>query len=174
MLRQFKVDALFMPDYQALYPDEYLYKVKESVLSQRFCGAHRPGHFDGVLTVVMKLLNIVQPRNAYFGEKDYQQMLLIRGMTEAFFMPVNILACPVVREADGLAMSSRNQRLDAEQRQQASGLYRALKNSESPQQARLELERAGFTVDYVEDFLGRRLAAASLGATRLIDNVPIE
>lgn len=174
MLRQCKVDALFMPDYQALYPDEYLYKVKESVLSQRFCGAHRPGHFDGVLTVVMKLLNIVQPRNAYFGEKDYQQMLLIRGMTEAFFMPVNILACPVVREADGLAMSSRNQRLDAEQRQQASGLYRALKNSESPQQARLELERAGFTVDYVEDFLGRRLAAASLGATRLIDNVPIE
>jgi pantoate--beta-alanine ligase len=95
-------------------------------------------------------------------------------MTEAFFMPVNILACPVVREADGLAMSSRNQRLDAEQRQQASGLYRALKNSKSPQQARLELERAGFTVDYVEDFLGRRLAAASLGATRLIDNVPIE
>lgn len=168
------IDAVFMPDYPSLYPDDYHYRVSETGLSQRLCGAHRPGHFDGVLTVVMKLLNIVRPDKAYFGEKDYQQLLLLRGMQEAFFLPVTIVACPLVREADGLAMSSRNHRLDAQQRQQAPALFRALKNADSADNARRELERSGFVVDYVEDFHGRRLAAASLGATRLIDNVPLE
>lgn len=173
LLRQQEVDAVLMPTYQEMYPDDYRYRVSENELSQRFCGAHRPGHFDGVLTVVMKLLNIVRPHNAYFGEKDFQQLQLIRGMVAAFFLSVEIRSCPVVREADGLAMSSRNQRLDAAQRQKAALLYRALRHGSSPQQVRDELEQAGFAIDYVQDFDGHRLAAASLGATRLIDNVPI-
>jgi pantoate--beta-alanine ligase len=174
MLERRKVNAVFMPEYPTLYPNGFVYRVSESELSHRLCGEHRPGHFDGVLTVVMKLLNIVRPHNAYFGEKDFQQLVLIRGMIEAFFMPVTIHVGPVMRELDGLALSSRNRRLDAEQRQRASSLYRVLRSAKSPQQARLELEKAGFEVDYVADFHGRRLAAAKLGATRLIDNVPIE
>jgi pantoate--beta-alanine ligase len=119
LLRQQEVDAVFMPPYQEMYPDDYRYRVSENELSQRLCGEHRPGHFDGVLSVVMKLLNLVRPDRAYFGEKDYQQLQLIRGMVAAFFLPVEIRSCPVVREADGLALSSRNQRLDAVQRPKA-------------------------------------------------------
>ena len=174
MLEECGVDAVFMPDFLNLYPDEFHYRVSETVLSQRLCGAYRPGHFDGVLTVVMKLFNIVRPDNAYFGEKDYQQLLLVRGMAQAFFIPVNIVSCPVVRETDGLAMSSRNFRLDALQRRKAPALFRILKIAGDAQSARHELEREGFAVDYVEDFYGRRLAAASLGQVRLIDNVLIE
>jgi pantoate--beta-alanine ligase len=174
ILRDARVDAVLMPGYAALYPDDYRYRVAETGLSQQFCGAHRPGHFDGVLSVLMKLFHLVRPATAYFGEKDYQQLQLVRGMCEAFFLPVEIRACPVVREADGLAMSSRNRRLDAHQRQQAAGLYRALRQGKNPQQVQDLLEQAGFTVDYVADFQGRRLAAASLGAVRLIDNVPLQ
>jgi len=174
LLQECGVDAVFMPDFHDLYPDDFHYRVSETALSQRLCGAHRPGHFEAVLTVVMKLFNIVRPDNAYFGEKDYQQLLLVRGMTRAFFMPVNIVSCPVVRETDGLAMSSRNLLLDARQRRKAPALFQILKSADSAQSARQELEQKGFAVDYVEDFEGRRLAAASLGTTRLIDNVPIE
>ena len=145
----------------------------ESDFSQRLCGAHRPGHFDGVLTVVMRLLNLVRPDNAYFGEKDYQQLQLIRDMVAAFFMPVNIVACATVREADGLAMSSRNQHLDASRRQQAAALYATLKQSRTAVEAKQLLTGRGFDVDYVEDIADRRLAAARLGSTRLIDNVEI-
>ncbi len=174
LLEDIGVDGVFMPDYELLYPDDFSYRVTESSLSDRLCGKHRPGHFDGVLTVVMKLLNIIRPDKAYFGEKDYQQLQLISGMVEAFFMPVEIVACPVIREADGLAMSSRNQLLNAEQRETAGMLYRSLSTSQDISQVRKQLEQNGFIVDYVEDLNGRRLAAASLGTTRLIDNVPIE
>ena len=148
-------------------------KVTENEFSRRLCGAHRPGHFDGVLTVVMRLLNLVRPDNAYFGEKDYQQLQLIRDMTAAFFMPVNIVACATVREPDGLAMSSRNQRLNERQRMQAASLYASLKTCPSADQAREELSRLGFEIDYIEDMAKRRLAAVRLGNTRLIDNVEI-
>jgi len=173
VLKDCGVDGVFMPEYGMLYPDDFQYRVSESKLSRRFCGAHRPGHFEGVLTVVMKLLNIVRPDNAYFGEKDYQQLQLVRGMTRAFFLPVNIVPCPIVREADGLAMSSRNRRLDEEQRRKAPALFRILNDAASAEAAKAELEGLGFEVDYVDEFQGRRLAAASLGATRLIDNVPV-
>ena len=166
-------DIVLMPDAAQVYRDDYRFKVTESEFSRRLCGAHRPGHFDGVLTVVMRLLNLVGPDNAYFGEKDFQQLQLIRDMVDAFFMPVNIVACPTVREADGLAMSSRNQLLDAQQRARAPGLYAALKSSHTADEARQKLAAEGFVVDYVEDLDHRRLAAARLGSTRLIDNVEI-
>ncbi len=167
------VDAVLMPDATQIYPDNYRFKVTESEFSQQLCGAHRPGHFDGVLTVVMRLLNLVKADNAYFGEKDYQQLQLIRDMTTAFFMPVNIVGCATVREPDGLAMSSRNQHLDNRKRAQAAKLYTALKHSRSANEARQTLLAQGFEVDYVEDIAGRRLVAAQLGSTRLIDNVEI-
>jgi len=168
------VDFTFMPSFDAIYPDDYRYRVSENSLSRRFCGAHRTGHFDGVLTVVMRLLNLVRPQRAYFGEKDYQQLLLVRGMAEAFFMDVDIVACPIVREADGLALSSRNRRLDPHQRAQAPFLHRTISQSPDAQTAWAALERAGFEVDYVEDFGHRRLAAARLGEVRLIDNIDLE
>lgn len=167
------VDAVFMPDYDSLYPDAYTYRVSESAFSEWLCGAHRPGHFDGVLTVVTKLFNIIRPTRAYFGEKDYQQLQLVRGMVAAFFMPVEIIACPTVRETDGLAMSSRNQRLGGQDRLRASGFYRTLRTADDADSARERLEDLGFDVDYVEDWQGRRLGAVHLAGVRLIDNVPI-
>lgn len=167
------VDAVLMPDTAQIYQDDYRFKLSESDFSRRFCGAHRPGHFDGVLTVVMRLLNLVRPDNAYFGEKDYQQLQLIRDMVAAFFMPVNIVACATVREADGLAMSSRNQHLDENDRIKAAAFYATLRQSQTPDEARKTLAGQGFDVDYVEDIPGRRLAAVRLGCTRLIDNVEI-
>jgi pantoate--beta-alanine ligase len=166
-------DFLLYPDAEALYRDGYRYQVDESSLSRELCGAHRPGHFKGVLTVVMKLLGLAQATRAYFGEKDYQQLELVRGMADAFFLPTAIVACPTVREADGLAMSSRNLKLTPDERERAPALARTLRRARSAHEARSELERLGFTVDYVEDRLGRRFAAARLGAVRLIDNVEI-
>ena len=168
------VDYVFAPEYSDLYPDQYRFKVAESGLSQRLCGAHRPGHFDGVLTVVMKLLHLVQPTQAYFGEKDFQQLQLVRDMVDAFFLPTRIVACPTVREKDGLAMSSRNLRLSEAARAQAPKLYALSATAKTSQVARQLLETAGFAVDYVEDVDGRRFVAASLEGIRLIDNFPLQ
>jgi pantoate--beta-alanine ligase len=173
LLKDAAVDAVFLPAHDEIYPDGYRYRVSESELSLRLCGAHRPGHFDGMLTVVMKLINIVRPTRAYFGEKDFQQLHLVRGMVRAFFMNLDVVACPIVREPDGLAMSSRNQNLDAVQRRLAPFLFQVLRESADTDSARARLRQLGFDVDYVEDYDGRRLAAVRLGSTRLIDNVPI-
>jgi len=174
LLRKWGAGVVLLPRYEEIYADDYRYRVSESELSSKFCGAHRPGHFDGVLTVVLRLLNLVRPDRAYFGEKDWQQLELVRGMVDAFFMNVAIVACPTVREADGLALSSRNRRLSAPERDRAPALYRALVDSPAAGVAADTLRREGFNVDYVEDFQGRRLAAARLGGIRLIDNVALE
>jgi pantoate--beta-alanine ligase len=167
------VDFVLLPDERQLYPDGYRYRVSETEFSRTLEGVHRPGHFDAVLTVVLKLLQIAQAECAYFGEKDWQQLNLVRGMAEAFFLPTDIIACPTVREADGLAISSRNRRLAAADRQKASAFYRALTSAATSEIASRELEIAGFGVDYVEDLGARRLGAVRLGGIRLIDNVPI-
>jgi pantoate--beta-alanine ligase len=133
-------------------------------------GKHRPGHFTGVLTIVMKLLNLVRPQRAYFGEKDYQQYLLIRNMVAAFFMPVEIKACPTVREESGLAYSSRNNRLTASQRQDAEKFARIFQQNKTCEQLIEELESQGLTVEYIEEFAERRFAAVVIGDIRLIDN----
>ena len=164
-------DCVLAPPPGELYPDAYRYRVTESELSRQGEGAHRPGHFDGVLTVVLKLLNLVQPHRAYFGEKDWQQLQLVRAMAQALFLPVEIIACPTVREADGLALSSRNRRLSAAGRARAAAFPRLLRESPEAGLAGQALAREGFEVDYVEERDGVRLGAVRLEGVRLIDNV---
>jgi pantoate--beta-alanine ligase len=165
------VTVALVPETHEIYPDDRRYFVRETKVSSLMEGAHRPGHFDGMLTVVLKLLQIAGADRAYFGEKDHQQLELIRGMVHAFFIPTEIVACPTIREADGLAMSSRNARLTPEQRAIAPAFHRVLVSAADTNAARAELEAAGFSVDYVEDRDGRRYGAVRLGNTRLIDNV---
>ncbi|MCA3033830.1 MAG: pantoate--beta-alanine ligase [Rhodocyclaceae bacterium] len=180
MLEQAGCQFVFAPTYETLYPDQYRYRISESEISRVLEGQYRPGHFDGMLTVVLKLLNVVGADVAYFGEKDFQQLLLVREMLHAFHHSTRIVACPTVREADGLAMSSRNRRLNPAQRALATEWSQTLANpSRSCQEVRAQLERLGFRVDYIEDRWGRRLGAVHTppvdgGAEiRLIDNVPV-
>jgi len=171
------VDAVFIPSVEELYPPGTgtRYTIQEDTFSRTLCGAHRPGHFTGVLTVVMKLLQIARATRAYFGEKDWQQLQLIRGMAAAFFLETEIIGCPTIREADGLALSSRNRHLSPAERALAPKLYETLLNAPDAQSAAAQLHALGFAVDYVEDLNehARRLAAVRLGNTRLIDNVPL-
>lgn len=158
-----------------LYPDGYAYKMSETSEDGRVLeGEHRPGHFTGMLTVVLKLLQLVQPTRAYFGEKDYQQLKLVQAMAAALFMPVEIVPCATVREKDGLAMSSRNARLSPEDRARAPLLAELLRSPAPVAEVRAKLESAGWKVDYVEERWGRRLAAAWLGGVRLIDNIALD
>jgi pantoate--beta-alanine ligase len=175
LLSSASVDALILPNSNEIYADNYQFKVSETEISKILCGHYRPGHFDGVLTVVLKLINIVRPQSCYFGEKDFQQYLLIKKMSEALFVDTNIVACPIVRETSGLAMSSRNERLNADARNKAALIYKSLiefKNKPSAAVKNLLTEN-GFKVDYVEDHWGRRFVAAHIDEVRLIDNVKI-
>lgn len=171
IMESLKVDYLFLPDYKELYPDNFKYKIEEEQLSKILCGRYRDVHFTGVLTVVMKLLNIVNPSKAYFGEKDYQQYLLVKGMVEAFFIDVDMIGCPVIREEDGLAMSSRNIRLTKGERQMAKLFPQLLKSDLNNDEIIKKLNNSGFKVDYIETKFGRRFGAVYLGKVRLIDNV---
>jgi len=194
-------DVLFMPSAQDMYPDGVEGGVRVVVpgLSDVLEGAIRPGHFDGVATVVAKLFNMVRPQVAVFGQKDYQQLLVIRRMVRDLAFPIDVVAAPIVREASGLAMSSRNQYLDADQRERAAAIHATLEwmrewvlHSQQPlgeieAQAAAMLEQAGLQPDYAvlrraSDLGapdGRReplvaLVAARLGGTRLIDNRLVE
>jgi pantoate--beta-alanine ligase len=173
-LRGEQTDFVLVPDASELYADGFRFRVTEREESRVMEGAHRPGHFDGVLTVVLKLLQIAAADRAYFGEKDWQQLALVRGMAAAFFLPTAIVGCATVREPDGLALSSRNRRLDAAERAKAAEFPRALTGASSAEEASRALRAAGFAVDYVEDHGARRLAAVRLGGVRLIDNVPLD
>lgn len=194
------IAVVFAPDEKELYPNvEQRYNVEPPHLQNELCGKFRPGHFRGVATVVSKLFNIVLPDVACFGKKDYQQLAVIKGLTEDLNFDVEIVPVDTGRAEDGLALSSRNQYLSAAERAEAPRLYRELKAvAESLAQGGLDyadlekraaqsLTEHGWTVDYVEirhaDTLevartgDRRLvvlAAARLGATRLIDNVEIK
>jgi pantoate--beta-alanine ligase len=164
-------DMVFAPLAEDIYRDSYRYRVTESEFSAELEGAHRTGHFDGVLTVVLKLLNIVGPDRAYFGEKDWQQLQLVRGMVEAFFLDCEIVACPTVREHDGLAMSSRNALLPDEHRRLAPRFHEILVGDATETEKTGQLEAEGFEVDYVERRGDRVLGAVRIGKVRLIDNV---
>ena len=166
-------DVILLPTYDQIYPDQYRFKITENDFSKILCGENRPGHFDGVLTVVMKLLQIVQPQRAYFGEKDFQQLQLIKDMAASFFLPLQIISCPTLREESGLALSSRNSRLSSEGLIKAALINKIARKSSSSEQAISALTDHGFQVDYVEDHFNRRFVAAHLEGVRLIDNVEL-
>jgi pantoate--beta-alanine ligase len=191
------VDAIFHPPVDQIYPPAFKTRVDPGPLGDVLEGKSRPGHFGGVLTVVLKLFNLTQPKRAYFGQKDFQQVVLVRQLVRDFGLPVRIVAVPTVRYPDGLAMSSRNAYLDASQRELAPAVYRAITEAAQAftagemDPARLEgltRERLaaspGLAVDYVavvdDTTLGRPeraipgsvlAVAVKLGSIRLIDNV---
>ncbi|HEU0045459.1 pantoate--beta-alanine ligase [Sphingomonas sp.] len=197
MLADAGCDLLWAPPVEVMYPDGFATNISVSGVSEHWDGAARPGHFDGVATVVAKLLNQVTPDAAYFGEKDWQQLAVVRRLVADLDMGVEIVGVPTQREDDGLALSSRNIYLLPEERAAAVALPRALGvaakaigRGDDPvdalAQARAALEQAGFEVDYValadaetlapDPVPGRPrrlLAAARLGSTRLIDNVAV-
>lgn len=173
MAQESGINVVLAPRFDEIYADNYRYQVIEKDFSKKLCGAFREGHFDGVLTVVMKLLQITKPTHAYFGEKDYQQLQLIKDMVAAFFIPTEIVAVPTVREHDGLAMSSRNTRLSLEARQKAPALYKALLEAKNFAQAQQLLQPLQIELEYFEEHFNRRFIAAYLEGVRLIDNVKI-
>ncbi len=198
-LANLEVDLLFLPSVAEIYHQESKTMVLVNEISQRHCGASRVGHFDGVATVVCKLFNLVQPDRAFFGEKDFQQLAIIRLMVRDLNMPIKVDALATVREEDGLAMSSRNAYLTPEQRLIAPKLYQALQSAKRAvltqqqsyttiqHQRQHFLENAGFEVDYLsichrsdltpakpEDKALVILAAAKLGQPRLIDNICVD
>ncbi|MDH7973457.1 pantoate--beta-alanine ligase [Sphingomonas sp. AR_OL41] len=197
MLSDAGCDLLWLPPVEAMYPDGFATTVSVAGVSDGLDGAARPGHFDGVATVVTKLFNQVTPDIAYFGEKDFQQLAVIRRMVADLDMPLEIVGVPTQRDDDGLALSSRNIYLDEAERSGAVALPRALgdavraiEKGAAPEAAVLAAEDAlidaGFAVDYVTlvdaETLGehpdptrprRLLAAARMGSTRLIDNIEV-
>ncbi|NNM82472.1 MAG: pantoate--beta-alanine ligase [Burkholderiales bacterium] len=189
-------DILFAPTERELYPEPQQFTVDLPPVAKELCGAHRPGHFSGMATVVLKLFNIVNPHHAVFGKKDYQQLHLVKGMVSQFNLSVKIAEGDTIREEDGLAMSSRNRYLSPDERAQAPRLYFNLEKIASELRcgnrdfsvleklAGKDLEARGWMVDYVEirDALSLAkpcanssrlvvLGAARLGKTRLIDNL---
>lgn len=171
LLENTKVDFVLLPNTNDIYPGGNTVKVTENQDSKILCGAYRPGHFDGVLTIMNKLLNIAAAQNCYMGEKDYQQLHLVKEMVQNFFLPTNIIACPTVREKNGLAMSSRNERLSPAAREKAAMIYKYLKQPIPCEEISTQLKAAGFEVDYVEEHWHRKFVAAHLEGVRLIDNV---
>jgi len=174
LLQSLGADEVIIPGGSEMYPNGYCFRVEPGSKDPVMEGAFRPGYLQGMLTVVLKLLNIVRPDRAYFGEKDYQQLKFITDMAREFFIPTEIVACQTVREESGLAESSRNVLLSPEARQKAACLFRALTTADRPAEARAALEAKGFAVEYVEEHWGRRFAAAFLDGVRLIDNVPVD
>ena len=173
LLERLGADDVLLPGPKDLYPNGYRLRVEPVDDVPVMEAAHRPGFLQGVMTVVLKLLNLVRADRAYFGEKDYQQLINVTAMAQEFFVPTEIVPCPTVREESGLAMSSRNMLLSPAARQKAATLFRVLTTAADPAQARAMLDAGGFGVDYVEERWGRRLAAAFLDGVRLIDNIPI-
>ena len=194
------VDIVFIPDVKDMYPDGYSTYVEEKVLSAGLCGARRPGHFKGVTTIVAKLFNIVKPHRAYFGKKDYQQLRVIERMARDLNFDIEIIGCPIVREPDGLAMSSRNVYLSQEERKSALCLYKSLllaqnmiKNGErNPEIIKKAMEEFilkhphvkkidyieivdKYTLKPVDKLRGNELIALAVfvGPARLIDNMEV-
>ncbi len=182
------VELVFAPDERVLYPEPQRFMVEPPPMAEELEGRFRPRFFHGVATVVLKLFNCVQPRFAVFGKKDYQQLAIVRDMVRQLCLPIEIVAGETVREADGLAMSSRNAYLSATERKEAPRLHQLLREvgagRMSPTLAMQALEAAGWRPDYVEvrrrsdlappeaqDRARVALGAARLGSTRLIDNV---
>ncbi len=196
LLAQHGADLVFLPDIHDIYRENFATSVEVSGITDVLCGAVRPGHFKGVATVVTILLNIIQPQISFFGEKDYQQLQVIRRLHHDLYLFGEIMGVPTLREADGLAMSSRNAYLSPEERKKAAKIYAVLQRIKTNiahseledllTQGREDLQEIGFSIDYLEvrhaqtlELLqnaipgSRLLVAARLGGTRLIDNVEL-
>ena len=170
------VDLVFAPSAAEMYPPGFQTWVDVSELGAVLEGVHRPGHFRGVATVCLKLFTIVRPEFVYFGQKDAQQVAVLRRLIADLALEIELRALPTVRDADGLALSSRNDHLSGSERELALALPRALATRD-PERARLMLDESGIDVDYVEvaPFDPPVIAAAvRVGSTRLIDNVSLE
>jgi pantoate--beta-alanine ligase len=172
------VDVLFMPEHDELYPRGFQTWIEVEQLGRVLEGEHRPGHFRGVATVCLKLFNIVKPQRAYFGQKDAQQAAVLRRMAQDLNLTLELRVLPTVRDEDGLALSSRNVYLSEAERDHALALPRALATHDPLRAREVLAAEPGIETDYVdvlEDDGSRVLAAAvRVGATRLIDNVPLE
>lgn len=198
-LEKLGVDYVFIPSEAMIYPEGFDTWVQVQRLSQILCGNSRPGHFKGVCTIVLKLINIVRPDKMFMGEKDYQQLMILRKMMHDLNLKTKIVACPIVRETDGLAMSSRNSYLSTSDRALALCLFKVLKEAKQAVSegktdahmlialAKQTIRIAGANVDYVEilderdlseqeiiDEHSRMLIAAYVGKTRLIDNLSLK
>lgn len=198
ILEREKADVLFAPSEKEIYPAGFQTSVQVTQLSKPLCGRYRPGHFEGVAAIVLKLFDIVQPQRAYFGMKDYQQYKIVERMTKDLDLPLKIVPCPIVREDDGLALSSRNRWLSSGERIRAASIYAGLKSVEESirlgQKCDANLLRQNFRkklnlvkgdkVEYLEIVDGENLvplkiakkpiliaAAVWIGKTRLIDNI---
>jgi pantoate--beta-alanine ligase len=171
------VDLVFAPSVDEMYPPGFQTWVEVTELGSILEGQFRPGHFRGVATIVLKLFNVVRPTRAYFGQKDAQQVEVVRQLIRDLALEVELRVLPVVRDADGLALSSRNALLSADERRRALALSRALGTRDRDEALALLVAANGLKVDYVEvaDFDPPTLAGAvRVGSTRLIDNVPLE
>jgi pantoate--beta-alanine ligase len=194
------VDIVFVPSVEEMYPPDSSTDVHVARVSEGLCGAHRPAHFDGVTTVVLKLFNILPADVAFFGEKDYQQLMVIKRMVRDLDVPIEIVGCPIIREPDGLAMSSRNVYLSDEERERARCLSRSLFDAvrrvqsgertcaELTRRIRQQIETAGpSTIEYIEivdaetleplatvDRPARICLAVRIGQARLIDNIGVD
>lgn len=200
LLEQLGVDAVFAPTPQDIYPTPKALHIQLPLLANRYEGASRPGHFDGVALVVSKLFGLLQPTRAYLGRKDFQQTVVLRALVEELFLPVELVVVPTVREADGLALSSRNRYLSKAERQEAPLIYQGLLAAKARAtlggsvdpclRAFRETLETGpdFRLDYAEVVDGKTLeplsrlaperhpiliTAAYLGTTRLLDNMPL-
>lgn len=198
-LSSLNVDFVFIPEIRKMYPDGFSININIGGIGDIFCGAVRLGHFNGVATVVAKLFNIVMPHRVYFGQKDFQQTVIIKKLVRELNFDIDIIVCPTVREADGLAMSSRNSYLSPTERKSASILYRALKHGEGlilqgkqdASYVKTEIEKILnseplISIEYIGIVKPQRLEsveiidspvviclAVRIGTTRLIDNLPV-
>jgi pantoate--beta-alanine ligase len=173
LLKTCNVDYCFLPTEEALYPEEQ--KIDFNIqhpLSKKFEGYIRPGHFEGVLTVVMKLFQIIQPDRAYFGEKDYQQYQLIKTMAQEFFLNTEIIGCPTIRESSGLPFSSRNARLTYQDKILAARATKIIHRTHASNLNEIKriLNTMNIEIDYLDVYNKRVLSAIKIGNIRLIDN----
>jgi pantoate--beta-alanine ligase len=155
-LREASIDILFMPDAEHMYPDGFSTTIEAGEISKKLCGAFRPGHFNGVATVVLKLLNIVMPERIYMGQKDYQQSLVIRRLIRDLNMRGEVVTCPTIREEDGLALSSRNSYLKPDERKAAAIIFKSLSEA-------AEMIKSGYpTPEEVSELINKTLSSEAL------------
>lgn len=170
-LEKIGIDIVFAPTFDNMYPDGFDTKIScNNDVSKILEGKYRKNHFNGMLSVVMKLLNITRPYNAYFGEKDFQQIYFIKRMVKAYFLPINIIGCPIVRDEHMLPLSSRNNRLNKKQLQIAQNVATTFHNYDDIETLKQKLKKYDIKVEYIESFENHLHIAYFIGEIRLIDN----